>query len=336
MATYSLGEKARVGTLLAINVGEENEPVQHFYVNNIDSAAIETGELKSLDGSSVATLTSGVMTMVNNLDLGGQNIINCPNVLTNPLQSDLDGDQTNALINVNNYDNFVLVDALPSNPDGIYKESLVTGAVNRQPGQDDFDPVTTNFPTGRPLFWANKLPIEAIPGIIGRRTGATLPPGTIGNQIGFGTKLLFQDRVIYDPLNLRYNPTAPNSFSACRFHSGLPGYTAGGAYKAMVTIHVHLEGSFAGANNNNLFRVFCRQFDSAGVFIRDYNILESTGRAATNVVVTGSRYLMSFAPYSEDINDGDYLEIWAENAATSPNNFTFTLMKGVIEYRPVP
>ena len=230
-------------------------------------------------------------------------------------------------------------DQYPPDKSIMYKEIIDTGLNNRQTGagQDNFNNSTTAFPTKSPLWWIQNAPTTALHGIIGRRTGATLPVGTIGNQLGFGTKSLFQDSVIYDPLQLRYAPAVPNSFSAVRFGDNCIGWNgAGNRMDIIVYAHFHLEGSWGGSNTNNDLKIFIRHFDSAGAVRRDYQLARISGKATTDVVESADRLIMGFAPYSEDINGNDYFEVWMEVVATSVNPFTISLFKGIIEVKPVP
>lgn len=266
-----------------------------------------------------------------------QDVCNIGNTTTTAITC---GDVTCSTANVN--DKIVITqrtDNYPVDKKTIYNERIIDGSGNQQTGagQDNFSSVATDFPTSIAIKWMNGFPQGAIQGIIGRRTGVTLAPGTIGNQIGYGTKAAFQDSVFYDPLQLRYAPTNPNSFSAVRFGDNCVGWNGVGLQmKMMVYTHVHLEGTWTGTNNNNDLKVFIRHFDPAGVLRRDYQLLRIAGKASAPVVESADRLIMGFAPYGEDINGNDYFEVWMDVDVGSPDSFTISLFKAVIEIKAVP
>ncbi len=232
------------------------------------------------------------------------------------------------------------VDDYPDDKTILYNIELQTGDGNRQTGagQDEFNNAITGFPTGSPCYWANGMLMNALPCIIGRTSGQTIAPNTQGNQMNFGSKSSFQDRVFYDPLQLRYNPVANNSFTAVRFGDNCVGWNGNNLnVKIMVYLHVHIEGSWGGSNTNNELKIFIRHFDSSGTFRRDYQLLDISGKNKTDVVESADRLIMGFSPINgEDINGNDYFEIWMNNVATSPDDFTVSLFKSVIQVSPVP
>ena len=265
--------------------------------------------------------------------------------VSNPMNVDLDafGFSINNTGNVvsNTFTTRVLTDEAPVNKDtALYGESIITGSYNRQPvvgTQEDFNNALTGFPTSLPCMMSNNLYNKAYNGIFGRRTGLTLTPGLANNYFTAGNQAGFQDRLTYDPLNMRYDPAVPNSWTACKFSENLgpmcPG-PIGTRSKMIVSIHSHLEGAWASQANANRLKVYARLYDNAGVVKQDYQV-SNIEHVGANVVRSDSRYLMGFSPY-ESIDNGDYMEIWLENDIGSPNNFVVSLFKTFIEVRPSP
>jgi len=316
--TFSLGSQAKTGVMIC-----------------------DTLKYTTLDPPPSGTGVENPMTA--DLDANGFNINNCPNVLTNPLQADLDGNASNSIINVESYNGTTLVDVEPT-PDTntIYKEQVITGAGWKQSVpvgiQEDFSTIGVNFPTSQPLWWCNKLPLNAMQCVIGRRAGLNnLVPGYSVNQLNIGSQVSFKDRCLYDPLNLRYAPVPPHTtYTACRFGDNCVGFQGiGSPINAIVYVHAHLEGSFQGSNQNNECRVFIRQYDNAGNPVQDYQLMLEGGKTSTGIVSSADRCIMGFTPY-ETINGGDYFEIFFENFASSVNNFDISLIKTIIEVRPCP
>jgi len=233
--------------------------------------------------------------------------------------------------------------APPTKDDSIYQEKIITGAYNRQPvvgTQEDFSPVPTGFPTGTPCQMADNLYSQAYNGVFARRTGLVLTPGLAGNYLNLGGQSAFQDRVTYDPLNLRYDPAVANAWTAVKFDTNLgticPG-PVGTQCNFITTISIHMEGDFLGANPNNILKIYARQYRGGiGAVLRDYQISHiQTG--GTRVVRSDNKYLMSFsAGLNEDIQNGDYMEVFLENDAGSANDFNVGLFKVLIEVRPCP
>ncbi len=220
-------------------------------------------------------------------------------------------------------------DTLPPNPSSVFKPQLVTGFPSYiGAGQDPFNSSTSNFPTqSTDVTWANGMPVNAKNSIIGRRTGVTITPGNYGNQIGFGNKITFQDYMLYDPNGLRHAPVNPAFFTAAIVKP----YTPIG----ILEVHTHLEGQFLGAPGANSVSGSIEQF-RAGAPFRSYKLFRHECIAQTEVVSSASRFLMGFAPYSEDFQVGDYFEIHMGNDASSVGDFALGLFKAVLTFHPSP
>lgn len=265
--------------------------------------------------------------------------------VSNPMNVDLDsfGFSINNTGNVvsNTFTTRVLTDEAPVNKDtALYGESIITGAYNRQPvngTQENFNNSLTGFPTSLACMMSNNLYTQAYNGVFARRTGLTLTPGLSGNYFNIGNQSAFTDRCTYDPLNLRYDPAVPNAWTACKFSENLGPMCAGPVgtrSKMVVSVHSHIEGAWGSPAPNNRLKVFARLYDSVGAVKQDYQIsnIENVGTA---VVRSDSRYLMAFSPF-ESVDNGDYMEVFLENDAGSPDSFTLGLFKCFIEVRPCP
>jgi hypothetical protein len=70
-------------------------------------------------------------------------------------------------------------------------------------------------------------------------------------------------------------------------------------HSGMMTIHVHYEGTFAGASTTNGIKLYVKQYRGAGVFLRDLSL----GITDTRQTVCGSfeRTLMGASGVGEDI-----------------------------------
>jgi len=261
--------------------------------------------------------------------------------VNNPMTSDLDA--ANFLISNSAYGKTLFTDQAPSTAaDAVYDETIITGAYNRQPvvgTQEDFNNAATQFPTSLRCQMANNIYTTAKNGVFSRRTALPLAVGASGNYLSLGNQLSFKDRVTYDPLNMRYDPTVANSWTAVKFSDNLGAMCpspAGTLCKMIITLHTHLEGAWAAQTNNNQLKVFARQYRGGGV-LRDYQISRINGYSGREVVRSDSRYLLAFSSgLGEDFQNDDYLEIWLENDAGGTDDFFVTLFKCFIEVSPCP
>jgi len=261
--------------------------------------------------------------------------------VSNPMSVDLDAN--GYAITNGTYGTLSYADQAPAvKDDGLYGETIITGAYNRQPvegTQEDFNPVSTGFPTSLSCQMANNLYTQAYNGVFSRRTALLLTPGLAGNYLNLGVQSGFTDRVTYDPLNLRYDPNVPNAWTAIKFSENLgPMCPApiGTQSKMIVSVHTHLEGVWASQNANNVMKVYVRHYRGLGVPLRDYQ-LSNIDVNGVDVVRSDSRYLMGFSPgLGEDIQNGDYMEVFLENDPGSPHDFNVSLFKCFIEVKPVP
>jgi len=258
--------------------------------------------------------------------------------VTNPLTTDLsfggftvgDGFLVNTEIS-----NKKLVDSLPTDIHGIADIKLVNGITPWiQSYQFDFNPSTTNFPTGNnDIMFQNQLPVNAKAGIVGRRTALPIAIGASTNTLGLGSTAAFRDQILYDPLNMRQRPIGlpgSNAFTVIEIQPHIP--------IGILEFHCHLEGDFTAPSpalaTPNVISMVIHQYDNAGVPKATFTIIrhETYG---TNVVVTGSRFLMGFAGYGEDYVVGDKFEVQAAVDAASPHAFNVSLAKNVVTVHPV-
>ena len=292
----------------------------------------------------------GLAVWNDNIDLSG--------FITNPLTADIFGNNFSiidlqflqaGIVEASNF--FVgtvlnlesLTDAYPltfPNLNVKYLETIITGAYNRQPvegTQENFDNIN-GFPTELPCQMSNGLYTQAINGVISRVTGITLAPNFSNNYLNIGQQTAFQDRCVYDPLNMRYDPTVPNAWTAIKISSNLgPSVPEpiGARVKGILIFHTHLEGTWSSKNTNNVLKVFIRHYRGLGVFLRDYQLSSISGNGI-DVVRSDNRYLMGHANVGEDIENNDYFEVWLGNDPGSVNPFDVTLFKIVAEWKPCP
>ena len=305
--SFSLGTEVRCSTIKLDGVETD--------INKFGNA----GDLLTSDGTGKCewlpgTGGGGVQNPMNaDLDLGGFNILA-------PGGGSVEGDSM--------IPNQLPPDTLPPNPSSFFKPQIVQGFPSYiGPGQDVFNPAGTNFPTqSTGLVWGNGMPLNAMSSIIGRRTGVALAPGIGGNQIGFGSKSLFQDQIVYDPMGLRHAPVNPSFFTAVIVKP----YTPIG----ILEVHTHLEGNFLGPGPGSVYGSI-EQF-RGGALLRSYKLFREEVSVQQEVVSDSSRYLMGFAPYNEDYQVGDYFEIHMFNDATSSADFQIGLFKAVLTFHPCP
>ena len=356
--SFSLGKSAQASeSLRTKKLGILANAVQQLNLGGTKQGRFQVQSKESNDDFAVTDLDNDIDRFVidkttGNLDTnGGDMTVNTLNYtalnppvgggggVQNPMTVDLD--TANFLVGDSTYGKTLLTDtAPPTSEKAVYDESIITGAYNRQPVsgmQENFNPIT-GFPTSLRCQMENNLYSQAINGVFSRRTALNLPPGLAGNYLVIGNQLGFTDRVTYDPLNMRFDPTVPNAWTAVKFSENLgaicPG-PIGTQSKMIVEIHTHMEGSWASLNPNNILKIYARHYRTAGV-LRDYQISLITGNAQ-DVVRSDSRYLMAFSPaLGEDFQNDDYLEVFLENDPTSPNDFTVALFKCGIQVRPCP
>jgi len=306
--SFALGKEVRCSTIKLEGVETE--------VNKFGNA----GDLLTSDGNGncewlPGTGGAGVQNPMNaDLDLGGFSIVA-------PGGGSVEGDSM--------VPNQLPADTLPPNPSSLFKPQIVQGFPSYiGAGQDPFNTTGTNFPTSSTgLLWGNGMPINAMNSIIGRRTGVVFPPGLYGNQIGFGNKLTFTDRVVYDPNGLRHAPVAPAFFTAAIVKP----YTPIG----VLEVHTHLEGEFLAPGDNSVSGSI--EHFRAGALLRSYKLFREYRSAnQLEVVSSASRYLMGFAPYNEDYQVGDYFEIHMGNDPASVADFQLDLFKAVLTFHPAP
>jgi len=200
--------------------------------------------------------------------------------------------------------------------------------------QNNLNPTGTNFPQGNfNVLWQDKLPVLAKASIIGRRTGLLVTAGTTTNTLGLGSTAAFQDRVIYDPMNMRGRPIGLPTSSAFTTIIIQPHTPIG-----ILEFHTHIEGSFVGPStgfpNPNRITIIIKQYDSLGNPIRDYSLVTHETYTINPIAINGSRFLMGFAPYSEDYSVGDQFEVACSVDAAS-NDFNISLAKTVCTVHPV-
>jgi len=267
--------------------------------------------------------------------------------LTNPLTADLDAANYN-IVNVNtlNSNDISLTTLIDSYPPSFpelnvkYLEQIITGNYNRQPVQgiqEDFNPAV-GFPTQLPCQMSNGLYTQAINGVFSRRTALTLTPGLAGNYLNIGQQVLFTDRLVYDPLNMRYDPVVPNAWTAVKISSNLgPSVPEpiGTQVKGLLKIYTHLEGAWTNQNNSNTLKIYARHYRGLGAVLRDYQIA-LISHNGIDVVADGTKYILGYAGVGEDILNDDYFEVWLENNGGSPHDFTVSLFKVLVEWIPCP
>lgn len=200
---------------------------------------------------------------------------------------------------------------------GIYKISLRRGFPQQAGGglwdqQESYDPTQTSFPTGQTTEYQNTLPIP-FPVIIGRTaTGVQITPASVYVISNFGSTVLFADRCIYDPCQMRSRKQLNGWVWA-----GAPVQYRSEETRAMLNVKWFFQGRWSGSNTANRVHLYVNQFRS-GVLLRQY--LCHISNNADSAIFSGERTFMGFANYGEDIDWGrDDFQVEIANQAPSDN-----------------
>tara|TARA_R110002110_G_scaffold23540_1_gene89578 strand:- start:3131 stop:4270 length:1140 start_codon:yes stop_codon:yes gene_type:complete len=212
--------------------------------------------------------------------------------------------------------------ALPTNQQQ-YSSSIERGII-RNTQQANLDPTSSGFPNGAINSFIGDTQLFSTTGSqtsICRSTNTVLSPTDIRTPT-FGNTFSFQDRAVFDPLQIRGDKVG-TSFLGVEIPPEYEGCFA--------TVNIHVEGDWAGLNAPNSIRVYVEQF-RGGVLLRTLNLGIDTRNVGENrqVCISPIRHLVGQSTYGEDILSRDIFRFHVENTPTSTDDFNLLLIQGGI------
>lgn len=190
----------------------------------------------------------------------------------------------------------------PANTTGDYKLKLQVG-VNNAAAVAPFDlqnPMSAallGYPTGQVMDWTNNLPVgDKNSRIIGRiATGVAVAPGANYRLQNFGSASAGNDRMIYDPANMR-----TRQIGTGWYYAGTPSiYRVVGTLGGMI-VRVYLDALWVGpADPLNKAIIYVHQYRS-GALLRSF-ILGCDRSQSGECIISGYRSLLGWSgSFGED------------------------------------
>jgi len=188
---------------------------------------------------------------------------------------------------------------LPIDKNSFYKVRLSRG-MDKEPGgvlfntQEDYNNIL-GFPTGQMTEYQNQMNINK-PIIIGRvATGASVPVAGVYAISSFGGTTSFQDRLFYDPMQMRSRKVATTWVFA-----GAPTVYRVSGTKLGWNIKWYFEGQWASSNSNNRLHMYCNQFRNGALF---KTFLVGISNNADDCFMSGERTFLSWSSsFNEDFD----------------------------------
>jgi hypothetical protein len=331
-AVFKTGTNQGEGDSLAIT----RTPASTGYTMNLDTANKRVGI--NLANPSVQLDIAGGMHITdgtNKIEIDGENIgiISGTDSLTlfshNALavQKAALKIDSNAKIALNgcwvSYDPITFDAPVSSTLTGLYKIKLNRGQ-DQWAGAAPFD-IQENynsilgFPTGQIVEYQNQAPITGAR-IYGRvATGVAVAPATTYTISSFGNTVSFQDRIGYDPMQMRSRKIG-NGW----VYAGAPTVWRQDTTKLIFTIKWYIEGTYPARRNNNIVQVYANQYRN-GSLLRAYQIHQTPGDEAVHIHSGERTFLTHTTTFNEDFNPAtdDWLVEIANQSPT--DDFTSTL-----------
>ena len=212
--------------------------------------------------------------------------------------------------------------AVPTNQQQ-YSSSIQRGII-RNVQQTTLDPVNSGFPNRSINSFIGDTQLFSTTGSqtsICRSTNITLTPTDVRTAT-FGNTLSFQDRAVFDSLQIRGDKVG-TTFLGVEIPAAYEGCFA--------TVNIHVEGNWASLNAPNSIRLYVEQF-RGGVLLRTLNLGIDARYPASNpqVCVSPIRHLVGQSTYGEDILARDIFRFNVENSPTSVDDFDLLLIQGGI------
>jgi hypothetical protein len=206
---------------------------------------------------------------------------------------------------------------------GLYKIKLDRGQ-DKWDGAAPFDLQENynsilGFPTGQIVEYQNQAPITGAR-IYGRvATGVAVAPASTYTISLYGNTVSFQDRLLYDPMQMR-----SRKIGSAWVYAGAPTVWRQADTKLIFTIKWYIEGTYPTRRNNNIVQVYANQYRS-GSLLRAYQIHQTPGDEAVHIH-SGERTFYTHIPtLNEDFNPAtdDWLVEIANQSGV--DDFTSTL-----------
>jgi len=185
---------------------------------------------------------------------------------------------------------------LPTDKNSFYKVRLSRG-MDKEPGgvlfatQEDYNNIL-GFPTGQMTEYQNQMNINK-PIIIGRvATGASVPVAGVYTISSFGGTTSFQDRLFYDPMQMR-----SRKIGTTWVYAGAPTVYRVSGTRLGWSIKWYFEGQWASSNSNNRLHMYCNQYRNGLLF---KTFLVGISNNADDCFMSGER---SFLGWSSSFNE---------------------------------